>query len=543
MNSTWLYRFKLKIMIGLVLLLALSMGSAMFVVIMMTRASLLSESAENARQLGGAIASSLKNDMIRRSPEEILSTINELGRNNHLSKVFILNKSGRIEFSTDRSEMGKKLDISDPSCRGCHKAVTEAHSSTTTIVYRDEGDVHRNITLIYNEPACYGCHPKSERINGKLIIDHPLDATYSLIARIELIILVSGALCLLVLIPFLSRMINRYIYQIILKNNEINMVYSIIENISKTIDMDELTNIVLDIMSDALSADEVDIVLPGVDGGFRIVTRSMDGEKLPHKKLEPGDRLFGIVERWRGGLLKNQEISADRTEVYLPIAKGEARLSLIVVRCAHHPFLDEKLKLVEAISNHIAIAFENARLYSIAITDELTALFTVRHFRFCMDRQMALFERYGEKFALLMIDIDNFKVVNDSFGHVAGDAVLKRVGIIIAESLRGADLAFRYGGEEFCAILPSTGLRGGLHVAERIRSQIAAAEITADGQVLQVTVSVGLALCPDNSVTARDLIIEADKALYAAKHLGKNRVEASERNPDQAPPPEPPVEV
>jgi diguanylate cyclase (GGDEF)-like protein len=528
-------------MIGLVLLLALSMGSAMFVVIMMTRASLLKESAENARQLGGAIASSLKNDMIRRSPEEILSTINDLGRNNHLAKVFILNKNGRIEYSTDREEIGRRLDISDASCRGCHGALNEAHSSTTTILYRDGGDVHRNITLIYNEPACFGCHPKNERINGKLIIDRPLDSTYSLIARIQLIILLSAAFCLVILVPFLSRMINRYIHQIILKNSEINMVYSIIENISKTIDMDELTNIVLDIMSDALSADEVDIVLPGVDGGIRIVNRSMNGEKSLHTQLEPGDRLLPIVQRWMDGLLKRQEISIDRTEVYLPIAKGDARLSLIIVRCTHHPFPDEKLKLVEAISNHIAIAFENARLYSIAITDELTGLFTVRHFRFCMDRQMALFDRYGEKFALLMIDIDDFKVINDTYGHVAGDAVLKRVGIIIAESIRGADMGFRYGGEEFCAILPSTGMGGGRHVAERIRAQIAATEFPADGQVLRITVSLGLALCPDNCVTARDLIIEADKALYAAKHFGKNRVEASERHEDHQPDPAAPV--
>jgi len=531
MNETWLYRYKRIIILGLMLLFTISMASAMFIVIVMMRDNLLKASSENTRQLGSAITSSLRYHMLKRSPEHIQDTLRDIGRSDQISKIFILNKAGQVVFSSDKTEIGTNFDkMADKSCSGCHQAINGTPASKTIILRRDEGDVHRNVTVIHNEPICFGCHSKGDRINGKLIIDYSLSATYSLVHKISFIILLSSAICLLLMIPFISKMIDRYIDQIILKNAEINLVYSIINVLSKTIDMEELKNIVLDIVSDALKADEVDIVLPKGENSFRIISRSACGEKYQRKKLDPDEALAAKVIRWQSGQLNNHEFSNDRAEVYLPIEKAGTRLALIVIRCKQHPFTEDKLNLVGAICSHIAIAFENARLYSIAITDELTELFTVRHFRFCIDRQMAAFEDYGEKFSLLMIDIDNFKKVNDTYGHPTGDIVLKKVGACIAESVRNDDLTFRYGGEEFVVILPSTTLTGGLQVAERIRSQIEAVDILADNQLIRTTVSIGLAVCPENAATVKDLILEADKSLYAAKHAGKNQTVTSVNN-------------
>ena len=533
MADSWLQRFKLKIIAGVVLLLALSMTSALLLVNVMMRDYLLTDSSENTRQLGSTITSSLRSQMLRRSPEHIQQTLHDIGRTDLISETFLLNRAGHVVFSSDESMIGKTFDhMTDESCRGCHQANTKAPASKTIILHRETGDVQRSVTVIYNEPACFGCHPGVNRINGKLIVDHSLAGTYSLIQKIRLIILASGGICLILIIPLLSRMINRYIDQINLKNNEINMVYSIIDNISRTIDMEELKNIVLDIVNKALNADEVDLILPKGKNGYRVISRSSTGEEYRRKRLGPEDPLHPVIERWSNGLLKSQECSADRTKVYLPIQKGEIRLALIVIHCTQNPFPEEKLKLVEAICNHIAIAFENARLYSIAITDELTGLFTVRHFNLCISRQMTLFERHGGTFSLLMIDIDNFKKVNDTYGHPSGDAVLINVAAAISESLRGSDLAFRYGGEEFTVILPSATLSSGLKAAERIRSQIEAATIDIGGQNIGVTVSIGLAVFPDNALTVKDLILEADKSLYIAKHRGKNRAVASETKPE-----------
>ena len=533
MNETWLYRYKRIIILGLMLIFTISMATAMFIVIVMMRDSLIKSSSEHTRQLGSAITSSLKYHMLKRSPEHIQDTLNDIGRSDQISRIFILNKTGQVVFSSVKGEIGTSYDkIADKSCSGCHQAINKAPASKTIILQRDEGDVHRNVTVIYNEQICFGCHSKEDRINGKLIIDYSLSTTYSLVHKISLIIMLSGAICLLLIIPFVSKMIDRYIDQIILKNTEISLVYSIINILSKTIDMEELKNIALDIVSDALKADEVNIVLPKGENSFRIISRSASGEKYQRKKLDPDEALASKVIKWQSGQLNKQEFSDDKTEVYLPIEKAGTRLALIVIRCKQHPFTEDRLNLVGAICSHIAIAFENARLYSIAITDELTELFTVRHFRFCIDRQMASFEDYGEKFSLLMIDIDNFKKVNDTYGHPTGDIVLKKIGACISESVRNDDLAFRYGGEEFVVILPSTTLTGGLQVAERIRSEIEAADIFADNQLIRATVSIGLAVCPENAATVKDLILEADKSLYAAKHAGKNRIMASENISD-----------
>lgn len=541
MGSEWLYRLKRKIIVGLTLLLGLCMSGAMFVIILMMRDSLLNESARNTGQVGNAITSSLKNHMLRREPDLIQNTLKEIASGGLIDRIFIIDNQGKVAYSSDEKEVGRRFDRqTEESCRVCHRTAGVIPSSTTLIVKTAKGDVHRNVTVIRNSHDCFGCHSPSDRINGKLIIDRPLAHTYRLIGTITLVILLSGAAALLIAIPFLSRRIDRYIRQIILKNNEISLVYSIIDNISKTIDVEELKQIVLDIVRDALSADEVSIVLPRKDG-CRVVRRAAESDAIERRKLEPGEPLAAVVARWLEGKLSAPEVSPDRTLVYLPIVKGDYRLALITVHCNHNPFPAEKLALVEAISNHIAIAFENARLYSIAITDELSGLFTVRHFRTCIDRQFTSFERYAERFVLLMIDIDNFKRVNDTYGHVAGDAVLKQVAHSIADSVRNSDLAFRYGGEEFAVILPATAAAGGLHVAERIRRQVEETEIVVDGIPLLATVSIGLAICPENAVTAREIIIEADNALYAAKHQGKNRVVPSTRTDAAAKPPEPTV--
>jgi len=281
-------------------------------------------------------------------------------------------------------------------------------------------------------------------------------------------------------------------------------------------------------VGNTFASEEVNIVLPTRDGHYRVVNRTRDeGER--RSRPEPGCMLAVAISRWQAGELHGKEVSSDRTRAYLPIARGDFPLALIEICSPQDPFPERKLKFMDSVINPIAIAFENARLYMIAITDELTGLYTVRHFRTCLDRQRYQFERHGEKFALLMIDIDNFKAVNDAYGHPVGDLVLKRVSLSIADSVRGSDLAFRYGGEEFAVLLPNTGHVGALHVAGRILA-MAEEELTeVEGVQIRSTVSIGLALLPENASSVRDLIVEADNALYVAKRSGKNRIVRSER--------------
>jgi diguanylate cyclase (GGDEF)-like protein len=157
-----------------------------------------------------------------------------------------------------------------------------------------------------------------------------------------------------------------------------------------------------------------------------------------------------------------------------------------------------------------------------AFTDHLTGLANRRRFERQLDREVERTQRYLHPFCVMMLDIDHFKQVNDTYGHDSGDEVITRIGKILREGTRGIDLAARIGGEEFGIILTETALEAALEVGERLRVAINSAEIPG---VRRVTGSFGVAECPAHGPTAREIFAAADAALYAAKRQGRDRVE------------------
>jgi len=155
-----------------------------------------------------------------------------------------------------------------------------------------------------------------------------------------------------------------------------------------------------------------------------------------------------------------------------------------------------------------------------AFTDHLTGLANRRRFERQLEREVARTERYGHPFCLLIIDIDNFKEVNDTRGHDAGDEALRGVANVIQSGTRGIDTGARIGGDEFAVILPETNLARGLEVAERLRAAIAALDTGAAGRV---TASLGVAELPSSARTGEELRAAADAALYEAKRAGRDR--------------------
>ena len=158
-----------------------------------------------------------------------------------------------------------------------------------------------------------------------------------------------------------------------------------------------------------------------------------------------------------------------------------------------------------------------------AFTDHLTGLANRRRFERQLEREVARMGRYGHAFSLLMIDIDSFKDLNDSFGHDAGDEAIRRLSKVLREGTRGIDLAARIGGEEFAVLLAETGKEGGAEVAERLRAAIKVLEIP---NARHITASFGVAECPTDAQTAADVWKAADVALYEAKRNGRDRVVA-----------------
>jgi diguanylate cyclase (GGDEF)-like protein len=203
-------------------------------------------------------------------------------------------------------------------------------------------------------------------------------------------------------------------------------------------------------------------------------------------------------------------------------------LNLHKDRCA--AFTDGEIKLIQTVVTQAAIAIENAQLYektrNLSNTDELTGLANRRHFQEIVNREVAQARRYGTGFSLIIIDIDFFKLYNDTHGHLRGDAVLRKVAALLLQNTRGIDLVARFGGEEFVVLLPKTGTEGARAAAEKLR-QCVAAETFSGAERSQpggrLTISLGVAEFPSNSRDIYELIDLADRALYQAKQKGRNR--------------------
>ncbi|HLV27449.1 MAG TPA: diguanylate cyclase [Gemmatimonadales bacterium] len=169
---------------------------------------------------------------------------------------------------------------------------------------------------------------------------------------------------------------------------------------------------------------------------------------------------------------------------------------------------------------------DNARLEALAQTDPLTQLLNRRALVERVTGELDRAQRYGSMLGLLMVDLDRFKDVNDSYGHLFGDEVLRTVARVLAAEARSSDVAARYGGEEFVLVLPETGLQGSQILAERVREEIARLRFQApDGTTFSMTASIGLACYPAPGITdVESLLARADEALYRAKAAGRNRV-------------------
>ncbi len=191
-------------------------------------------------------------------------------------------------------------------------------------------------------------------------------------------------------------------------------------------------------------------------------------------------------------------------------------------------FVEEDANLLMLFATQAAIAIENAHLYEeverLAITDGLTGLYVHRYFQESLESEIKRALRYKHSLSLMMIDIDHFKRLNDTYGHQAGDEVLQQLAKILKSQAREHDLVARYGGEEFAIILPVTPKEGALSAASRLRRLVEGAHFNAHGSEVRITISIGVACCPQDGQTREELIGKADQALYAAKRSGRNTI-------------------
>jgi diguanylate cyclase (GGDEF)-like protein/PAS domain S-box-containing protein len=227
---------------------------------------------------------------------------------------------------------------------------------------------------------------------------------------------------------------------------------------------------------------------------------------------------------------QTQLAAAGQQVAFVPLVQSEKKLGVLTFSLPPgRSFSQDELLLAESVGRQVAVALENARLFRevqlLAQTDSLTGVDSRSHLFTLAEHEFNYARRYNTEVALIMLDIDHFKEVNDTFGHSWGDVVLKQIAGVLRKTLRKVDRVGRYGGEEFIILLPATGLEETCPVAERIRQQIEALRIETEQGDIQVTVSLGAVevdLKKDKDV--EDLVRRADTALYAAKKAGRNRV-------------------
>ena len=195
---------------------------------------------------------------------------------------------------------------------------------------------------------------------------------------------------------------------------------------------------------------------------------------------------------------------------------------------------ENEILLLRTVADQVTVAVSHARLFSQmqqqALTDALTGCFNRRSFEMQLERDLHLATRMRLPLSLILLDLDNFKRVNDTYGHDAGDVALRLLAEGLRDELRGVDTAARYGGEEFAIILPQAGVDGALIVAERLRRRIEQIEVPEVGHV---TASLGIATFPQHASSRHTLVVAADRALYNAKRSGRNCVCVT---PDDSPP-------
>ncbi len=224
-------------------------------------------------------------------------------------------------------------------------------------------------------------------------------------------------------------------------------------------------------------------------------------------------------------ILKTSEL------IIIPLKTKEKVKGLIVADNLYtqKPIEENDIKIFTMLANQAALAIENSQLYEMIVykshTDSLTDLWNHGYFQEKLTYELERAKKTNQPLGLVLIDIDNFKDLNDTYGHQFGDTILKELAMILKQSSRETDYVCRYGGEEFTLILPQTNKEKAYEIAERLRSRIEQYSFSPYTQPknLKLTISLGVATYPVDAITKEELISKADKAMYIAKFSGKNK--------------------
>ena len=281
-----------------------------------------------------------------------------------------------------------------------------------------------------------------------------------------------------------------------------------------------------------LETDQLNIrVLAGMeDTAFQ---EKVNNNEIPCRSFKPGEGIAGRVYMTAKPLVVNNineddvfidsEKSYVRSIACIPMIVYNEVIGVINVTNKQHgkEFTDEDVEMLKAVADQAAVAINKAQLWDMAVTDSLTGLYVRRYFMVKLQEELHRAERYNNILSVVMADLDQFKNINDTYGHDAGDRVLEAIGKFLQQNIRDVDVVARYGGEEFVVMIPEAAKDAAHSLSERLRKNLAEMKFE---NLPPITVSLGIATYPFDGRSAEDLIKKADAAMYAAKRAGRNKV-------------------
>ncbi|MBW6512115.1 MAG: sensor domain-containing diguanylate cyclase [Desulfuromonadaceae bacterium] len=330
------------------------------------------------------------------------------------------------------------------------------------------------------------------------------------------------------------------------RNEELRLLVDIGKALASSLDLEEILNTVLNEAGKLLKADIWSLLLREAGSDDLIFKIAVNPGTPPPQgeRLSKGEGVAGWVVAHGEPLLISdiaqeprfcERIDRDfkyRTTsiICAPIKSRDQIFGVIemINTLDKESFSDNDLTIITTVADYVAIAIENARLFEkineLVITDELTGLFNARQLHRILKHEIERSERYGDELSLIFFDLDHFKDVNDTYGHLVGSRMLSEIGQLLKDNLRLSDHPIRYGGDEFIVVLPSTGKHDAFIVATKLCEKLRNFEFLVENTVLTMTGSFGVAAFPDDVNSTEEMIKLADSLMYEVKTAGRNNV-------------------
>jgi diguanylate cyclase (GGDEF)-like protein len=331
---------------------------------------------------------------------------------------------------------------------------------------------------------------------------------------------------------------------------EISIFHDVAKALTSSLDLDAILQTIMDKMAEFFRPDTWSLLMVDEQKEelYFAIAVGPASETLKTLRLKVGEGIAGWVAA-HGESLIVPDVYTDprfakridemtkwqtRSIICVPLKSKHRVLGVIqLINCSMESFGDNEMFFLHALCDYAAIAIDNARavekIQELTITDDCTGLYNARHLYKTLEAEVYRSQRFGYEFTVVFLDLDHFKQVNDTHGHLVGSRLLSDIGFRVKSHLRLIDFAFRYGGDEFVVLLPQTNKEQGLVVAKRLRDVMRSTPFEIDKLKLDVRASIGLATYPEDAKTAHEIIRQADEMMYMVKNSTRDNIAVAQQ--------------